>query len=87
MWHVCSKQLEAELIQCKSVQRDMAALIERVKECLTIDALDRAIVMELIDRIEVSESYDVDGVKNIDISINYKFGRIEKEPVDSPPSL
>ena len=65
----------------------MTALIVRVKECLSIDALDRAIVMELIDRIEVSETYDADGVKNIDISINYKFGRIEKEPVDSPSSL
>jgi len=80
-----TEQLERELDEGKRVQRDMSGLVERIKECLTIDSLTRAIVVDLIDRIEVSETYDVNGEKNIDISIDYKFGRIfdeEKEPVE-----
>jgi hypothetical protein len=37
--------------------------------------LTRAIVTELIDRIDVSEVYSVDGEKNLDISIHFKFER------------
>ena len=68
------EQLEAELIECQRVEKDLTEWITRVKECLTIDSLTRAIVVELIDRIEVSEVYDVDGEKNLDIAINYRFG-------------
>jgi hypothetical protein len=35
--------------------------------------LTRAIVVELIDRIEVSETYDMNGEKFLDINISYKF--------------
>ena len=55
------------------VQRDLTSWVDRIKECLTIDRLTRAIVVELIDRIDVSEVYNVDGEKNLDISIRYKF--------------
>ncbi|MCL2565343.1 MAG: recombinase family protein, partial [Defluviitaleaceae bacterium] len=68
------EQLEAELAECQRVEKDLTRWITRVKECLTIDSLTRAIVVELIDRIEVSEVYDVDGEKNLDIAINYRFG-------------
>jgi chaperonin cofactor prefoldin len=69
------EQLESELDECKRVEKDLSGWIKRIKECLTIDGLTRAIVVELIDRIEVSEIYNVDGEKNLDISISYKFGR------------
>jgi len=68
------EQLENELDECKRVEKDLTGWIKRVKECLTIDNLTRTIVVELIDRIEVSEIYDVNGEKNLDISISYKFG-------------
>lgn len=83
------KQLESELDECKSVKKDLSGWMERIKECLTINSLTRAIVVELIDKITVSETYKVDGERNIDISINYKFGCIldnEKEPVGSHPT-
>jgi hypothetical protein len=63
----------------------MGVLVKRVKECLTIDTLTRAVVVDLIDKITVSETYSVDGERNVDIDIVYKFGRIqdeEKEPVE-----
>ena len=62
----------------------MSGLVQRIKECLSIDSLPRAIVVDLIDRIEISETYSVDGKRNIDISIDYKFERTfekEREPV------
>ena len=67
--------------ECKRVERDLSGWINRVKECLTIDGLTRAIVVELIDRIEVSEIYSVDGEKNLDVSVVYKFG-LSKYPRD-----
>jgi len=69
------EQLEAELDECKRVEKDLTGWINRIKECITIDGLTRAIVVELIDRIEVSEVYSVDGERNLDISISYKFDR------------
>ena len=79
-------QLETELTECKSAPRDISGLIKQVKECLTIDKLTRDIVVELIDRIEVSETYNSDSECNIDIAINYKFGCIKKEPAESHPT-
>ena len=69
------QQLESELAESQRVEQDLTGWINRIKECLTIDTLTRAIVVELIDRIEVSEVYSVDGEKNLDISISYRFGR------------
>lgn len=67
------EQLEAELNEYKRVEQDLTDWVNRVKECLTIDSLTRAIVVELIDRIEVSETYDRSGKKFLDINISYKF--------------
>jgi len=69
------EQLESELDECRRVEKDMSGWISRIKECLTINDLTRSIVVELIDRIDVSEIYSVDGEKNLDISISYKFGQ------------
>ena len=78
-----TKQLEIELTECRGVQHDMSGLVQRIKDCLGIKALTREIVVELIDMITVSETYNADGESNIDIAIDYKFGHIEKEPVES----
>lgn len=67
------EQLEAELNEYKRVGQDLTGYVTRAKECLTIDSLTRAIVVELIDCIEVSETYDMNGEKFLDINISYKF--------------
>ncbi len=67
------EQLEIDLNEYKRVEQDLTGWVDRVKECLTIDSLTRAIVVELIDRIEVSETYDMNGEKFLDINISYKF--------------
>ena len=68
------KQMEAELAEHQRTQQDVTGLIARIKDCLTIDALTRAVVVDLIDRIEVSEAYEIDGEKQFDLEIFYKFG-------------
>jgi len=70
------EQLESEFYECQKVEKDLTGWIKRIKECISIDSLTRAIVVELIDKIEVSEVYDKDGEKNLDINISYKFGRL-----------
>lgn len=79
------EQLEAELNEYKRVEQDLTGWVNRVKECLTIDSLTRAIVVELIDRIEVSETYDMNGEKFLDINISYKFSL--KNPNHEPQKI
>jgi chaperonin cofactor prefoldin len=67
--------LKNEIDECKRLEKDMTGWINRIKECLAINNLTRAIVVELIDRIEVSEVYDVNGEKCLDINISYKFNQ------------
>lgn len=66
-------ELETELSEYQRVEQDLTDWVKRVKECLTIDSLTRAVVVELIDRVVVSEIYDRNGEKFIDINIAYKF--------------
>jgi len=68
------EQFEKELGECRRAEKDLTGWISCIKECLAIKCLTRAIVIELIDRIDVSETYDANGEKSLDISINYKFG-------------
>jgi hypothetical protein len=67
-------QLENELAECKQVQQDVTGWIERIKQCLSIETLTRAIAVELINRIEVSTEHEENGEKFLDIAIFYKFG-------------
>ena len=66
-------ELETELSEYQRVEQDLTDWVKRIKECLTIDSLTRAVVVELIDRVVVSEIYDRNGEKFIDINIAYKF--------------
>jgi DNA invertase Pin-like site-specific DNA recombinase len=66
--------MEKELERQKQDGRDMAKWVERIKDCLNIECLTREIVTEMVERIEVSQTYDVGGKKNLDMAIFYKFG-------------
>jgi len=67
------EQLESELDECKQVEQNLTGWITRIKKCLAIDSLARAIVVELIDRIEVSETYNANDEKFLNLDIFYKF--------------
>jgi DNA invertase Pin-like site-specific DNA recombinase len=84
------EKLQIELEEANNTNNDLSGWIARIKKCLEINTLTRAIAVELIDRIEVSEIYSIEdatnctkdgiindsksGTKNLDISISFKFG-------------
>jgi DNA invertase Pin-like site-specific DNA recombinase len=68
-----ARKLERECESRKRSERDMSAWIARIKDCLTIDALTRHVVVGLVDSIEISEAVIDEGGKTFDITIHYKF--------------
>ena len=52
---------------------DIQNWIHLIKENATIEELNRDLLLTLLDKIEVSESRVVDGIKKRDIVIHYKF--------------
>jgi hypothetical protein len=48
--------------------------VAKIKECLAIETLTRAVVVEMVERIEVSETLGEDGKKSLEVAVWYKFG-------------
>jgi hypothetical protein len=65
--------LQNELEDCESKANDITVWVDKIKECITINALDRPTLIELVDSITVSEAYKVGGEKRQDITIRYNF--------------
>jgi len=72
------EELESEQAECKRVDKNLTGWIKKVRNCLSIESITRAIAVELIEKIVVSEQYEESGEQYIDISIFYKFG-IQKQ--------
>jgi hypothetical protein len=68
------EQMESEYAECQRTEQDMGNWIQRVKDCLSIDAVTRTIAVELIDHIDVALSVADDGETYMDLEIFYKFG-------------
>jgi site-specific DNA recombinase len=68
------QEMETELDECQRIQQDLKGWVARIRECLTIKTLTRAIVVELIDRVEVGETDDSAGKKSMNLETFYKFG-------------
>ena len=68
------EQSKVDYVKHKNAEHDMAGWTNRIKNCLQIETLTRDLVVELIDRIEVSEQSEIDGTKHLDLKIFYKFG-------------
>ena len=67
------KSVEKKLEEYRKAQEDVqewAALIRQYKDA---DILDRDMLLRLVDRIEVGEARTVDGEKEREIRIHYKF--------------
>ena len=65
--------LQQELTDTELKTNDMTAWVKIIKQCLTIDALDRPTLLELIDTITISDTYKAGGKKRQDIAIKYRF--------------
>ena len=65
--------LKNELADLKRSGNDITAWISKIRQCLSIETLNRELVVELIDSIEISDVYEIDGQPQQDISITYRF--------------
>ena len=76
-----SKQLEVLLSEIDKVEKETAAIqnwTAIIRKYLNLQELDRAIVDELIDYIEVGERTVVNGQRHQDIKVFYQFvGQVE----------
>jgi len=65
--------LNNELADCETKAGDITAWVSKIKECISLNTLDRPTLIELVEGITVSETYKVDGEKRQDVTIKYKF--------------
>ena len=70
------ESLKIELADLKRNESDITSWITQIRQCLSIETLNRELVVELIDSIEISDVYEIDGQPQQDISITYRFENI-----------
>ena len=71
-----SERLEALLSEVDRVEKETAAIqnwTAIIRKYLNLQELDRAVVDELIDHIEIGERTIVDGQRHQDIKVFYRF--------------
>jgi hypothetical protein len=66
-----AQKTEAERLNANKL--DASAWLELIKRYTDIRELDRIVLGELVEKITVGEARVIDGVKNIDIVIHYRF--------------
>jgi len=67
------EELKSEVERLCVNRRDTSAWLELIREYADIKELDRVVLGELVEKITVGEAQVVDGVKNIEITIFYRF--------------
>ena len=67
------KELEQQLDSTQAVQDDVQNWADMIRQYRNLDTLDRETLLRLIDKIEVGEKKIVDGHKEQEIRIHYKF--------------
>ena len=71
--------LKNELADTKQNESDVSAWVSKIKRCMSIETLTRELVVELIDTIEISDVYEIDGQPQQDINITYRFENISNK--------
>lgn len=67
------KSAKAEIERLRANKHDTSTWLELIKNYAYIRELDRIILGELVEKITVGETKIIDGVKNIEITIYYRF--------------
>lgn len=67
------KELEPQINKTQTAQNNMEEWTSLVRQYSKIETLDRETLLRLIDKIEIGEQHIVDGVKEREIRIHYKF--------------
>ena len=71
--NIAIAQLQSEIDTKRNETQSIAKWVSRIRELTDLETLDRSMVVTLIDKITVSEKYLVDGIREQDIGITYKF--------------
>ena len=66
-------QLKTEVEKRSANKMDASAWLDLIKNYADIQELDRIVLGELVEKITVSEAQVIDGMKNIEITIYYRF--------------
>ena len=67
------QEQKSDVEHLKANRRDATAWLELIKNYTDIKELDRIVLGELVEKITVGEAQVIDGVKNVEITIYYRF--------------
>ena len=67
------QRLEQQMEESQTVRDDVQEWVSLIRQYRNLEALDRETLLRLVDRIEVGERRIVDGMKEREIRIYYKF--------------
>jgi len=65
--------ISAEIERARETELDIAAWLELVAHYENIVSLDRGAVLELLESVEVQETFSASGKRHLEIWINYRF--------------
>ena len=65
--------LEQQMDDTRAVENDAKAWADLIRQYRSVESLDRETILRLIDKIEIGAVRIVDGQKERDIRIHYKF--------------
>ena len=65
--------LEQQMEDTRAVENDAKAWADLIRQYRSVESLDRETILRLIDKIEIGAVRIVDGQKERDIRIHYKF--------------
>ena len=72
------EEIQQRLAQAEQDDNDIERFLSAVKQYVAVETLDREMLLELIDFIEVGQQTVQDGKKTRDVTIHYKFvGKIK----------
>ena len=67
------QELERRIEDSQMVQNDVQEWVSLIRQYRNLESLDRETLLRLIDKIEIGEQRIVDGLKEREIRIYYKF--------------
>ena len=67
------RELEQQIEDSQTVQNDVQEWVSLIRQYRNLENLDRETLLRLIDKIEIGEQRIVDGLKEREIRIYYKF--------------
>lgn len=67
------RELERQIEDSQTVQNDVQEWVSLIRQYRNLESLDRETLLRLIDKIEIGEQTIVDGQKEREIKIYYKF--------------